>query len=145
MAELDGWAGEKLLLVLRQLGHLRATQLCSDPQAIKTLRSRLVTKWLQLLSASFVRGLWLRIHMHHPAETTARAAGISAAGAWGGQTVWMAGTNVAQPATDEWVLHAFPQPGADRWLPDSAGTGDPTESDTDADAETVATQRHKAS
>ena len=83
--------------------------------------------------------------MHHPAETTARAAGISAAGAWGGQAVWMAGTHLAQPATDEWVLHAFPQPGADRWLPDSAGTGDPTESDTDADAETVATQRHKAS
>ena len=44
VAELDGWAGEKLLLVLRQLGHFRATQFCSAPQAIKTLRSRLVTK-----------------------------------------------------------------------------------------------------
>ena len=82
--------------------------------------------------------------MHRPAESTARAAGISAAGAWGGQTVWMAGTNVAQPATDEWVLHAFPQPGADRWHPDSAGTRTLTESDTDADAENAATQRHKA-
>ena len=43
-----------------------------------------MTKWLQLLSASFIRGLWLRIHMHHPTETTPRAAGLSAVGAWGG-------------------------------------------------------------
>ena len=103
-----------------------------------------MTKWLQLLSASFIRGLWLRIHMHHPTETTPRAAGLSAVGAWGGQAVWMAGTHLAQPATDEWVLQAFPHPGVQRWPPDRDTSGGLPEPVTDDEAGDDASQRHQS-
>ena len=56
----------------------------------------------------------------------------------------MAGTHLAQPATDEWVLQAFPHPGVQRWPPDRDTSGGLPEPVTDDEAGDDASQRHQS-
>ena len=105
--ELYGRMGEQARKVLRQLAHFRATHLTQDAKTAKRLTSKLTTRWLQMLSATFVRGMWVRVQLHAAAKPAPKPMGISAAGAWTARAVWETGTKTP-PTIDRWAVPTFP-------------------------------------
>ena len=89
--DLYGWVDKGFRKALGRLAHMRAQFLADSDGQVKLVKSRISRRWQEMLSFSFLRGLYLRIAMHRTGPPSVRTTALSPMGLWHGDGVWDAG------------------------------------------------------